>query len=187
MPDEPKLTIEEQDERSLYRMAAYLIRSLYERAFQFGSPALNSEGQPVKQLADTYRWYKSATRPYVSKQTKERARKRRAQSGKPGWGPLVNVLGIRTRLAPRSNQPDQRLTDQTAKALGVVGISKNSIQIGFRGAEAQKVAAHLEKRNKFFKPTAEEREVLVRMAQEALRERLKTFKISGRITVKIGG
>ena len=62
------------------------------------------DGKTFPPLSEAYGWYKSGTRPYVSRETRARAVKKRAASGKPGPGPLVDVLGIKTLLGRRPNE-----------------------------------------------------------------------------------
>ena len=172
-------------ERLLRRMALLAQALILRRAFpDDGSPARSVTGSAVRPLARDYGWYKSGTRPYLNDSTKAAADRTRARSGKPGPGPLVNLLGIRTRLAPRPNVSNQRLSDSTAKGLGVVReVPGKSITLGFRDARSQRVAVHLEERNRFWGLDEQERDRVLMLAAEAARDLAQSFKISGKVTI----
>jgi hypothetical protein len=170
----------------LRRMAAKAQESILRRAFPAEGRARDVEGRPVKPLSEGYRWYKSGTRPYKSPETKARATLQRARSGKPGRGPLVNLVGIRTRLAPRKPSANQRLTDHTAKGLGVIReVPGQSITLGFRDSRSQEVAGHLEERNNFWGLDEKSRAEVVDLARKALGDFVETIQVSGKTEIRI--
>lgn len=186
---DPTITWEPINVRQLLLGLAALARTMIlQRAFPGdGSPTRDRRGQAVRPLQQDYAWYKSGTRPYRSQLTRALALSRRAASGKPGPGPLVNVLGIRTRLGPRFPVANQRLTDGTARGLGVIRETENQVVLGFRDARSQRVAGHLERRNRFWGLAPDESARLNVIVEQRVRELARSVRIDPsriRVTVR---
>jgi hypothetical protein len=181
MPEEPRLEFDRFDMKSvLANLAASAISSILVRGFPAGDqPARNVDDEPVKPLSKRYREYKSGTVTYRSDLSRRTATKLRARSGKPGRGPLVNFEGERRRLGPRKPVANQRLTDHTAKALGVLELSDKRAVLGFRDRRSRNVAAHLQRRNNFFGLTTVESQQLRKIAEKRADKLSRTVKVRG--------
>ena len=172
--------INDATQKILRRAALAMQGMVLRRAFPDSGPGRDVNDRVFPPLERDYGHYKSATRPYVSAETRAAAMKKRALSGKPGIGPLVDVLGIRTRLGPRHNASNQRLTDLTAKAIGIVRESPGSVVLGFRDERSQRVAGHLQRRNNFFGLTSPERRAIVAQIEREMRALVdRSFTIAG--------
>jgi len=150
--------------RAVSAMAAVLIRRISERAFPQGTPGRDVNDQPFKPLTANYRKRKSE-------------------------GMRVKLGGGSRRLGPRSTQPDQRLTDQTAKALGILEKTRSSITIGFRTARAKAVASYLQERNNYWPTTGKEEAEALDAARRIWRRSARSARIADGVidvNVKVG-
>jgi hypothetical protein len=140
-------------------------------------------GSPFKALSQRYAWYKSGTYPYKSPWTKAAARARRSNPGPFGWGPVAsNPADYRVRLGPRSSTPDQRLSDGTAMAVGVVRRDAHSATVGLRTEPARERAAHLQRRNAFWGISEAEKRELQAIARKAGLDAVRKLKFKSGTT-----
>lgn len=179
MAEPPKLTaIPIKLRPVLAKIAAYLKTSIVQRAFpDSGSAGKSVKGEAFRPLSPKYARYKSGAMRNAS----DAARKRSWAMRVPpkGWGPRVKELGTSRRLDPRSPQPDQRLTNLTAKGFGVVRQDDYSVTLGMRDSRSQTVGWELEKRNKWFGATPDEEMGAHRIFATAVGEQaLKSLKLS---------
>jgi hypothetical protein len=182
MPEDVKLEFDPMDMRQLLAaMASVAIGNIALRAFPAdGTKSRDVDNQEVPSLSHKYREYKSGTKTYKDDLTARTARALRRRSGKPGPGPLVTLGGETRRLGRRLPVANQRLSDYTAKALGVISLDDNRAVLGFRDRRSRMVAGHLQKRNKFFGLTISETAELREIAQ------LRADKLTRKIRVRNG-
>jgi hypothetical protein len=165
----------------LAALASVALGNIMLRAFPGdGSPARDVKDLEVPPLTRKYKEYKSGTKAYESDLTAKTARALRRRSGKPGRGPLVELGGETRRLGPRKPVANQRLTDHTAKALGVIELNSERAVLGFRDRRARKVAGYLQERNKFFGLTTAEVAELREIAEQ------RADKLTRKIRVRNG-
>jgi len=150
-------------------VSAFAIKRISDRAFpDDGSRGRGVSGSGFKLLSQGYRWYKSGSRPYKSPASKKVAWSMRQRSGKPGWGPLVDELGNKRRLAARTPMADMRMTNLTAKALGEVSRGPGFTIIGFRDTRSRRLFPHLQRRNRFWGLSAPEEQAIGHLADAAI-------------------
>lgn len=95
------------------------------------------------------------------------------------------------RVGPRPPVPNQRLTSQTAKALGVIRTERRRRVLGFRTGREQRIAESLQRRNEFWPLDAREKEALLNLARAEVQRRIAPLlSVTGgrrvRIRIRIG-
>jgi hypothetical protein len=95
------------------------------------------------------------------------------------------------RVGPRPPVPNQRLTSQTAKALGVIRTERLRRVLGFRTGREQRIAESLQRRNEFWPLDAQEKEAVLNLARAEVQRRIAPLlSVTGgrrvRIRIRIG-
>jgi hypothetical protein len=101
----------------------------------------------------------------------------------PGYAAIKAKGGLRVggqRIGPRYPVADQRLSSLTAKSLGVVRTSSDSVTLGFLGGRQQGIAEKLQVRNRFWPLSNDERRKVAELGKrEAVQMARKRYSMTG--------
>jgi hypothetical protein len=120
----------------------------------------------------------------IAKRAFTKGRAAKSTKGKPA-SPLSPRYKKRKAELGKGTRPDQRLTDKTAKALGIVRETPTEVVVGFNTELARNIAESLDNRNSFWGLSSKEAKQVLDIVKKSNKARAKGTRIGGTVKVQI--